>query len=38
MLMFKRYDRLADHLVNLHGMYPSKEAAMKLMQQRTKRF
>lgn len=38
MLMFKRYDRLADYLVNINGMYPSKEAAIRVMQQRTKKF
>lgn len=38
MLMFKRYDKLADHLVNLNGMYRSKEEAMALMQERTRKF
>lgn len=38
MLMLKRYDALADHLVNINGMYHSKEEAMTLMKERTKRF
>ena len=37
-LMGKRYDKLADHLVNLHDMYPSKEYAINLMRSRTRRF
>jgi hypothetical protein len=37
-LMGKRYDKLADHLVNLHNMFPSKEHAIELMKARTRRF
>ena len=37
-LMGKRYDKLADHLVNINGMYPSKEAAIELLKSRTQRF
>ncbi|MBM3432467.1 MAG: fatty acid desaturase [Bacteroidetes bacterium] len=36
-LMGKRYDKLADHLVNLHDMYPSKEYAIELLKSRTRR-
>lgn len=38
MLMLRRYDKLADHLVNIHGMYASKEEAMALMMERTRKF
>lgn len=38
MLMLKRYDALADHLVNLNGMYGSKQEAVALMKERTKRW
>ncbi len=38
MLMLKRYDVLADHLVNLNGMYRSKEEAMNLLKERTRRY
>lgn len=37
MLMFKRYDALAGHLVNLDGMYRSREEAVDLLKQRTRR-
>lgn len=37
-LMGKRYDKLADHLVNLHGMFPTREAAIELLRTRTRRF
>lgn len=37
MLMFKRYDRLASYLVNINGMFSSREEAIRLMKQRTKR-
>jgi fatty acid desaturase len=38
MLMLKRYDRLADYLVNVHGMYKSREEAVALMRERTRKF
>lgn len=38
MLMFKRYDRLAEHLVNINGAFPSKEAAVQLLRERTRKF
>jgi fatty acid desaturase len=37
-LMFKKYDSLADYVINLNGTYPSKEALVKTMKERTKRF
>ena len=38
MLMFKRYHSLADHLVNINGMYRSREDAITLMKVRTRKF
>jgi fatty acid desaturase len=37
LLMTKRYDKLANYLVNVNGMYPSTEAAIKVMQERTRK-
>ena len=37
-LMFKRYDKLADHLVNINNMFASREEAIALMKERTKKF
>jgi len=38
-LLAKRYDKLADHLVNINGnMFQSKQEAMALMKKRTKKF
>lgn len=36
-LMTKRYDKLADNLVNVNNMFGSKEEAIALMKERTKR-
>lgn len=36
-LLTKRYDRLADHLVNIDGMFSSREEAIALMKHRTRR-
>lgn len=38
MLMFKRYDWLASFVVNIDGMYRSKEEIVELIKYRTKRF
>ncbi len=37
LLMARRYDRLAGYLVNVNGMFPDREAAIRLMQERTRR-
>lgn len=37
-LMTKRYDKLADNLVNINNMFGSKEEAIALMKERTKKF
>lgn len=37
-LMTKRYDKLADNLVNINNMFSSKEEAIALMKERTKKF
>lgn len=37
-LMTKRYDKLADNLVNLNNTFASKEEAIALMKERTKKF
>lgn len=37
-LMRGRYDVLADHLVNVDGMFSSKEEAIAVMKRRTRRF
>ncbi len=37
LVMRKRYDKLADHLVNLDGMFASKEEAVALMKSRVAR-
>lgn len=37
-LMAKRYDKLADNLVNINNMFGSKEEAIALMKERTKKF
>jgi hypothetical protein len=37
-LMTKRYDKLADNLVNVNNMFSSREEAIALMKQRTKKF
>lgn len=36
-LMTKRYNKLADHLVNINGMFENREQAIALMKQRTKK-
>ena len=36
-LMGKKYDDLADHLVNIEGIFGSKEEAIKVMKERTKK-
>ena len=36
-LMTKRYDKLADNLVNINNMYASKEEAIALLKERTRR-
>ena len=36
-LLTKRYDKLADNLVNINNMFSSKEEAMQVMKERTKR-
>jgi fatty acid desaturase len=36
-LMTKRYDKLADNLVNINDMFSSKEEAIALMKERTKK-
>ncbi|HEY6064186.1 MAG TPA: fatty acid desaturase, partial [Chitinophagaceae bacterium] len=36
-LMTKRYDKLADHLVNIDNTFSSKEEAIALMKERTKK-
>lgn len=38
LLMLKQYRKLAEYVVNLNGMYPSKEAAVRVMQERTRKF
>jgi fatty acid desaturase len=37
MLMFKRYDALANYLVNLNGMYRDKSEAVALLKRRTQK-
>jgi fatty acid desaturase len=37
-LMGKRYERLASHLVNINGMFNSKEEAIRIMKSRTAKF
>ncbi len=37
-LMFKRYDLLAKHFVNLNERYQSKEEVIEMLKQRTRRF
>jgi len=37
-LMFIRYDKLADHMVNINGTFSSKADAMTLLKSRTRRF
>jgi fatty acid desaturase len=36
-LMTKRYDKMADHLVNMNQSFSSKEEAIKILQERTRR-
>ncbi|MCU0334234.1 MAG: fatty acid desaturase [Chitinophagaceae bacterium] len=36
-LMTKRYDRMADHLVNLQNSFESKEEAMRILRERTRK-
>ena len=36
--MRKKYDELADHLVNINDIFSSKEEAIKVMKERTKKF
>lgn len=38
LLMAKRYNTLAKYLVNVNGMYPTKEAAVRILQERTRKF
>jgi fatty acid desaturase len=37
-LMTKRYDKLADNLVNVNNMFSSKEEAIAVMKERTKKY
>src|SRR6185369_7763717 len=37
-LMTKRYDKLADNLVNINNMFSSREEAIELMKSRTRKF
>ncbi|MBL7746333.1 MAG: fatty acid desaturase [Chitinophagaceae bacterium] len=37
-LMTKRYDKLADNLVNINNMFSSKEEAINLMKERTRKY
>ncbi len=37
-LMTKNYDKLADHLVNIDGMYASREEAIAHLKYRTRKF
>jgi hypothetical protein len=37
-LMTKRYDKLADNLVNVNNMFTSNEEAIASMKERTKKF
>jgi hypothetical protein len=36
-LLTKRYDKLADNLVNINNMFTSREQAIALMKERTRR-
>ena len=36
-LLTKRYDKLADNLVNINNMFSSREEAIALMKERTKK-
>jgi hypothetical protein len=36
-LMTKNYDKLADHLVNIKGMFKSRDEAIDLMKVRTQK-
>jgi fatty acid desaturase len=37
-LMQKRYDKLADHIVNVNNMFSSREEAIAVMKERTRQF
>ena len=37
-LMFHRYDKLADHVLNLDNTYKSKEEIVEVLQERVKPF
>ena len=37
-LMFKRYDKLADSMVNIQGSFPDKDEAIALLRRRTRKF
>ena len=37
-IMKKDYEKLADHVVNLGGMWESREEVIQVMKDRTKRF
>jgi fatty acid desaturase len=37
-LMAKRYDKLADHMINIHGTFSSREEAIALLKARTQKF
>jgi len=37
-LMFKRYDKLAEHMVNINGAFSNKADAISLLRNRTKKF
>jgi hypothetical protein len=37
-LMFKRYDKLADNIVNINGVFSDKTDAISLLKNRTKKF
>jgi hypothetical protein len=36
-LLLKRYDKLADHVVNINGMFASRDEAIQLMKERTRK-
>ena len=37
-LMFKRYDKLADHMINVHETFSDKNNAMAMLKSRTRKF
>ena len=36
--MFKRYDKLADHMVNVHETFSDKSDAIAMLKSRTRKF